>query len=71
MSNYNPIFTPMQTSVHLSKDDCPSIHDVEQVLFFYPYSQVVGSLMHAIVNSRSDYAYSLAQYLFNPNEPHI
>ncbi len=74
MSNYNLISTPMQTSVRLSKDDCPSIHDVEQMLFFYPYFQLVGSLMHAIVNSRPDCAYvvnSLTQYLSNLNEPHI
>jgi hypothetical protein len=34
----------------------------------YPYLQVVGNFMHAIINSRPNFSFvvnSLAQYLFN------
>jgi len=64
----------MQIGVYLSKDDCPFVHYVEQVLIFYPYSQVVGSLMNAIINSRTNcvcLVENLTQYSFNPNETHI
>jgi hypothetical protein len=64
----------MQIGFYLSRDDCPFVHDVEQVLTFSPYSQIVGSLMNAIVNSRTNcvcLVKNLAQYLFNLNETHI
>ena len=69
MLNCNPLSTPMQSGIRLSKDtNLPGSEEP------YPNSQVVGSLMHAIVNSRPDCAYavsSLAQYLSNPNISHI
>ena len=69
MLNCNPLSTPMQSGIRLSKDT--NLPGPEEP---YPYSQVDGSLMHAIVNSRPDCAYavsSLAQYLSNPNISHI
>ena len=69
MLDCNPVSTPMQAGIRLSKDDStPSPQDQ------HLYSQIVGSLMHAIVNTRPDCAYtisSLAQYLTNPTEYHI
>ena len=59
----------MQSGICLHKEDSDTFHQEP-----YPYSQVVGSLMHAIVNTRPDCAYavsSLAQYLSNPSISHI
>lgn len=55
--------------MQLSKEDCPHESQIPDS----PYSHAVGSLMHAIVNSRPDIAYSvtnLAQYMSNPGEMH-
>jgi len=65
MLNCNPLSTPMQSKIHLNQGD--------NTIFLedpYPYLQVVGTLMHAIVNNQSDCAYAvntLAQYLSHPN----
>ena len=74
MSNYNSISTPMQCGIRLSHDDFPSTTKEIDLVSSFPYSQLVGSLMHAQVNSRPDCAYtinSLAQYLSNPNTTHV
>lgn len=74
MLNCNPLSTPMQSGVRLSKEDYPNTEETWEITRQYPYSQIVGSLMHACVNSRPDCAYpvnSLAQYLTNPGPTHI
>ena len=55
--------------MRLSKEDYP----LESQISNSPYFHAVGSLMHAIVNSRPNLAYyvtSLAQYLSNLGEAH-
>ena len=74
MSNCNSIRTPMQCGIKLSKDDSPSTTEERDLVSSYSYSQLVGSLMHAQVNSQPDCAYiinSLAQYLSNPGIIHV
>jgi len=69
MLNCNPLSTPMQSGIRLTKEESTTSHPDP-----YPYSQVVGSLMHAIVNSCPNCTYeisSLAQYLSNPSLLHI
>ncbi|KAG0600943.1 hypothetical protein M758_11G072600, partial [Ceratodon purpureus] len=69
MLNSKSISTPMQSGLPISKEDS-SISQEDQHL----YSQIVGSLMHAIVNTRPDCAYTistLAQYLSTPGESHV
>jgi len=51
MSNCNPISTPLQCGIRLSKDDSPSTIEEKDFVSSYPYSQLVDSLMHAQVNS--------------------
>ena len=69
MLNCNSVSTPMQSGTHLSKEDLLSSNEDQHL-----YSQIVGSLMHAIVNTRPDCAYAistLAQYLSTPADSHI
>jgi hypothetical protein len=58
----------------LSKEDFPNPNTWRDTTSPYPYSQIVGSLMHAIVNFRPNCVYvvnSLAQYLTNAGPSHI
>lgn len=60
MINSKPLATSMQSGIHLSKE-VPTQSQDRHIL----YPQIIGSLMHAIVNTRRDCAYaisSLAQY---------
>jgi hypothetical protein len=69
MLDYKSISIPMESGIRLSKEDS-FISQEDQHL----YSQIVGNLMHAIVNTRPDCAYtinSLAQYLNTPTETHV
>ena len=69
MIDCNSISTLMQSEIHLSKEGS-LLSPEDQHL----YSQIVGSLMYAIVNTQPDCAYtisSLAQYLSTPTTSHI
>jgi hypothetical protein len=68
------INTPLLASMHLSKDDSPITKEELVATHESPYSRVVGSLMHAIVNNKPNCSFvvnTLAQYLSNPNVVHI
>ncbi len=74
MFESNLINTPLLANVHLNKDDSPITKEEIVATHDYPYSRVVSSLMHVIVNSRPDCSFvvnSLAQYLSNPGIVHI
>lgn len=74
MLNCNPIRTPMSPAVRLNKDDCPLTQDEIFLTQAFPYSNIVESLMYAVINSRPDCAYAvcnLAQYLSNRGNSHI
>lgn len=69
MLDCDPINTPMQSGIHLYKEEF-SLSQQDQHL----YSQIVGRLMHATVNTKPDCVYTtstLAQYLSAPSELHI
>ncbi len=64
----NPTPTPMESIIKFSKENCPKSIVDKAHMYPYPYSQLVRNFMHAIVNSRSDCAFticSLAQYMSN------
>jgi hypothetical protein len=74
MFESNLINTPLLVNVHLSKDDSPITKKKLVATHDYPFSKMVGSLMHAIVNNKPDCSFvvnSLAQYLSNLNIVHI
>jgi len=59
----------MQSELCLSKEDSQLSQEYQHL-----YPQIVGSLMHDIVNLRYDCAYttsSLPQYLSTPAESHV
>lgn len=67
MLTSNPLGTPIKPRIRLSNENHITLSD-------YLYSQVVGNLMHAIVNSRPDCVYAinnLAQYLSKSKPIHI
>ena len=69
MLNCHPLSTPMQTCIQLSKENSLTSNEDQ-----HPYLQMVGSLIHAIVNSRLEYKYivsSLSQYLSSLAPSHI
>jgi len=65
MESINHIFTPLEASLKLTKDDCPTIETKHFLMEAIPYSQVVGSLMHVVIYSRPNYSYSIGWTLFN------
>lgn len=73
MLTCNSLPTPMSPGLRLSKYNPDDNHDVAMPNPF-SYSQIVGSLIHATVNTRPDCAYtvgSLAQYLSDPKYSHF
>ena len=69
MIDCNSISILMQSNIRLSKEGSLSFPQNQHL-----YSQIVGSLVHAIVNTRPDCAYtisSFAQYLSTPTTSHI
>jgi hypothetical protein len=73
MFTSNSMNTPLFVNVHLSKKN-HTIKEEHMTIQGYPYFQVVGNLMHAIINIKSDCYFvvnSLAQYFSNPRVAHI
>ena len=72
--NVNPVRTPLDTSIRLSKNmptskTAPSQHENRD----FPYQSIVGSLMHAAVMTRPDIAHAVqqvAQFMSDPQPAH-
>jgi hypothetical protein len=74
MDVVNSTPTPMEFGIKFSKDNRRESPIDKTHMFSYPYSQVVGSLMHAIINSQPNCAFTisnLAQYMSNVNISHL
>ncbi|MCO5576195.1 hypothetical protein L7F22_030003 [Adiantum nelumboides] len=59
MQGENTLSTPMQPCLKLSKDACPKSDVDKAKMAKMPYSLVVGSLMYAMVTTRSDIAFAV------------
>ncbi len=73
MSNSNPISTPLDVNMKLSKQQCPSSEDERNKMLGIPYQSAVGALMYAMLGTRPDIAYAittLSQYCNNPGYVH-
>ena len=75
--NVNPVRTPLDTSIHLSKATpaMKTMHDKENQREYdrFPYQSIVGSLMHAAVMTCPDIAHAIqrvAQFMSNPQPAH-
>ncbi len=73
MAIVNSIPKPTKFGIKFSKLNCPELINDQGKMISYPYFQVVGNLMHAIMNSRLDCAFTinnLAQYMSNLDISH-
>jgi hypothetical protein len=67
------ITVPILVGVKLSADQCPKTHEEEEDMSRVPYASVVGSLMYAMVFTRSDIAQVvgvLSRYMSKPGKEH-
>jgi hypothetical protein len=65
MESINHIFTPLEASLKLTRYDCPTIETKHFLMEVFPYSQVVGNLMHVLIYSRPTDSYSVGWTLLN------
>ena len=59
--------------VKLSTDQCPKTHEEEEDMYHVPYASAFGSLMYAMVCTRSDIAHAvgvLSRYMSKPGKEH-
>ena len=64
---------PLSKDKHYSRLMCPETPSEVQAMSTVPYRQAVGSLMHLMVCTRPDLAYSvgvMCRYLHNPGQEH-
>jgi hypothetical protein len=64
---------PIPIGVKLSADQCPKTQEEEEDMSHVPYASVVGSLMYAMVCTRSDIAHAvgvLSRYMSKPVKDH-
>src|ERR1051325_1407121 len=62
MSNSKPVVTPTNPQFKLSIDQCPSTEVERAYMNSIPYANVVGSLIYAMVCTRSDIAYAISKH---------
>jgi transposase InsO family protein len=73
MAESKPVATPLDSSVKLTKADCPSTVAQAKEMEKIPYQSAVGAIMYAMLGTRPDIAFaltSLSQYSSNPGHPH-
>ena len=73
MDNCHVITTPMEVGYMMSPHDPPQQDGINQFHDFVPYPHVVECLMHVIVHTKSNFAfsvYNLAQHLFYVDSTH-
>jgi hypothetical protein len=56
MQECKPAKVPILVGLKLSTDQCPKTHEEEEDMSCVPYVSAVGSLMYAMVCTRSDIA---------------
>ena len=65
--------TPMDTSVHLTKQSTPNTVEEWECMSKLPYLALVGSLMYASMGTRPDITHAisnLGKYSSNPGKTH-
>jgi Reverse transcriptase (RNA-dependent DNA polymerase) len=73
MSECKSVVTPLESSVKLSKTDCPASTAVTDTAFMRLYQSAVGAVMYAMMGTRPDIAFavaSLSQFSSNPGQSH-
>jgi hypothetical protein len=73
MHDAKPVSTPIAPHFRLSAEQCASTVEDVEYMSKVPYSCAVGSLMYAMVCSRSDLSYAtslVSRYMYNPGKEH-
>ncbi len=73
MHGSKPVKVPIPIGVNLSTDQCPKTQEEEEDMSHVPYASAVGSLMYAMVCTRSDIAHAvgvLSRYMSKPEKEH-
>lgn len=73
MQKAKPVQTPLASHFILSALDSPQSEEDEKAMSQVPYSSAVGSLMYAMVCTRSDIAHAVSvvsRYMANPGRLH-
>ena len=73
MKNSKPVSTPFAGHFKLSKRLCPSTEKEKGEMSFNPYSSAIGSLMYAMVCTRSDISHAVgvvSRFLANLGKAH-
>ena len=71
MKNSKPVSTPPAGHFNLSKRICPSIEKEKGEMSIIPYSSLIGSLMYAMVCTRTDISHVIgvvSRFLANPGK---
>ncbi|GMF58098.1 unnamed protein product [Phytophthora fragariaefolia] len=69
----NPSLIPLDTSVHLTKNDEPKTDEEKAKMRSKPYLSLIGSLMYLVCGTRLDISVAVAKlsrFLENPGEKH-
>ena len=73
MHNSKPIDTPMEKGCTLSLDQCPKNDEKKNQMSKVPYASAIGSLMYAMLCTRSDICFAVgmvSRYQSNPGPAH-
>ena len=73
MQNEKPVSTPFASHFKLSKEMCSKTQEEMDYMSKVPYASAVGSLMYAMVCTRSDIAHVVgvvSRYMKNPRKEH-
>ena len=73
MQEYKPIDTSIVKSEGLTRKMCPKAPQEKEQIARLSYSNVVGSLMYAMMCTRPDICYvvgMVSRYQSNPSQPH-
>lgn len=73
MQKGKSISTPLLAYLKLSKDDYPKYNEEKAQMAKIPYTLACGSLMYAIIATRSDIAFVVgvvSRYMSNPGKKH-
>ena len=73
MQDCKPVNLPIPIGRKLIVDQCPKSQEGRKYMACVPYSNVVGSLMYSMVNTRPDIAHAvgiLSRYITTPEKEH-
>ena len=71
MDKAKSVGTPLGSHFRLSKDQVPKSEEEQDYMSKVPYASVIGSLMYAMICTRSDIAHAVgvvSRYMSNPRK---